>query len=59
MCLRFADPLGLPVLALEEVRSPSRNKVLPDTANAVAIWLPLKVQAVGAPGKHCDGVTIS
>ena len=48
-----------PVLAPEEVGTPSRNKVLPDAANAVETRFPLKVLAVGASGKHQNEVTIS
>ena len=46
------------MLAPEEVGTPSRNKVLPDAANAVETWFPLKVLAVGTPGNHKDEVTI-
>ena len=47
------------MLAPEEVGTPSRNKVLPDAANAVETLFPLKVLAVGASGKHQNEVTIS
>ena len=57
--LRVAEPLWSPVLAPEEVGTPSRNKVLPDAANAVETLFPLKVLAVGASGKHQNWVTIS
>ena len=40
------------MLAPEEVGAPSRDKMLPDAANTVETWFPLKVLAVGTPGKH-------
>ena len=50
--LRVSMPLGRPVLLSEEVRVPSRNRVMPDVTNNVEIEFPLKFLAVGATGKR-------
>ena len=52
LCLRLAESLGRPVLASEEVRAPSRNDVLPHTANPAETRLSLEVLAVDAPIRH-------
>ena len=53
--LRLAEPLGRPVLASEEVRAPSRNDVLPHTANPAETGFSLEVLAVDAPIRHSQG----
>ena len=58
LCLRVAEPLGRPVLAPEEARAPSRNNVLPHTANATETRFSLEVLAVDAPSRHVRRVTI-
>ena len=55
LCLRFTEPLGRPVLASEEVRAPSRNDVLPHTANPAETGFSLEVLAVDAPIRHSQG----
>jgi len=52
LCLWVSKPLRSPVLASEEVRVPSRKKVLADATNDVETEFPLKLLAVGAAGKH-------
>ena len=51
-CLRSAEPVGGPVLAPEEVRAPSRNDVLPHTANPAETRFSLEVLAVDASIRH-------
>ena len=58
LCLRVAEPLGRPVLTPEEVRAPSRNNVLPHTANAAETRFSLEVLAIDAPSRHARKVTI-
>ena len=58
LCLRVAEPLGRPVLTPEEVRAPSRNNVLPNTANAAETRFSLEVLAIDALGRHVREVTI-
>ena len=58
LCLQVAEPLWRPVLTPEEARAPSRNNVLPHTANAAETRFSLEVLAVDAPRRHSDGVTI-
>ena len=55
LCLRFAELLGSPVLTPEEVRTPSRNDVLPHTANPAETGFSLEVLAVDAPIRHSQG----
>ena len=55
LCLRFAELLGSPVLTPEEVRAPSRNDVLPHTANPAETGFSLEVLAVNAPIRHSQG----
>ena len=56
--LRVAEPLGRPVFTPEEARAPSRNDVLPHTANATETRFSLEVLAVDAPSRHTRRVTI-
>ena len=56
--LRVVEPLGRPVLTPEEVRAPSRNNVLPHTANAAETRFSLEVLAIDAPSRHVREVTI-
>ena len=58
LCLRVAEPLGRPVLTPEEVRAPSRNNVLPHTANAAETRFSLEVLAIDALSRHAREVTI-
>ena len=58
LCLRVAEPLGRPVLTPEEARAPSRNNVLPHTANAAETRFSLEVLAIDAPSRHVREVTI-
>ena len=58
LCLRVAEPLGRPVLTPEEARAPSRNNVLPHTANATETRFSLEVLAVDALSRHVRRVTI-
>ena len=58
LCLRVAEPLGRPVLTPEEARAPSRNNVLPHTANAAETRFSLEVLAIDAPSRHAREVTI-
>ena len=58
LCLRFAELLGSPVLAPEEARAPSRNNVLPHTANAAETRFSLEVLAIDALSRHVREVTI-
>ena len=58
LCLRVAEPLGRPVLTPEEVRAPSRNNVLPHTANAAETRFSLEVLAIDALSRHVREVTI-
>ncbi len=46
------------MLAPEEVRAPSRNDVLPHTANPPETRFSLEVLAVDAPSRHAREVTI-
>ena len=58
LCLRIAELLGRPVLTPEEARAPSRNNVLPHTANAAQTRFSLEVLAVDAPSRHVRRRTI-
>ena len=58
LCLRVAEPLGRPVLASEEMRTPCRNYVLPHTTNPIETRFSLEVLAVDAPRRHSERVTI-
>ena len=58
LCLRVAEPLGRPVLTPEEARAPSRNNVLPHTANAAETRFSLEVLAIDALSRHVREVTI-
>lgn len=58
LCLRFAEPLGRPVLTSEEVRAPSRDDVLPHTTNPIETRFSLEVPASDAPRRHSKRVTI-